>query len=755
MIVLLRWLLPAAACLTALAGLACVAWHRAALAGRAPHPRTVRLARGAWYVQAGLVQVAAAALVQGLVTNRFALDYVYRHSSTDLPLGYRLAALWAGQEGTVLLWAVVSAWLGLALLLTARDWEPTVLAVWSALHLLLLGLLLVRSPLAPVSVAGGPPRDGLGLNPLLQNPWMASHPPLLFAGFAMLGVPFAYAAAGLLRGDPDGWGPRAQGWLLLAWSLLGGGLLLGGYWAYETLGWGGFWGWDPVENSSLVPWLLAGALLHGLVLQPTGGALRRGNMLLAGLTYAAVTGGSYLNRSGVLSDLSVHSFVALSPAFNRALAVFALAPPVGFAGLYLSRHRGLGSGPVSGHLLSRRRLLHLATLLLAAAGGTILLGNAWPLVARLGGATTAVQPVFYNTIFTPLALVLAGLLALAAGADRETPVAALRGPLLIAAVAGGGLAVALPAWALRAAADPDQVPVTAVSLAWLWGLLLALCAGAAAATSAVLRAAWRSEQRLAVGAPLAHLGLLVLIVGVIGSGVYERRMMLSLPRDQAVAFAGYELIYRGLRPAGRGAVVVVEARRGRQASLLTPRLRPGARAGEVLRSPGLRRTWTHDLYLEPGEVRPAEDAVEVILDRRRPARVGDLTVAFEAFDLGGHRPTVEDLRVGVGLRVTRARITTAVKPWFRVRGDEVVPQPAALPGGGTVAVLDLPVQPDGRDRAIRLRFEGLGGARAETLVVQAALKPVASLVWAGGLLLGLGGLLAALRRATAQRGRVS
>ena len=161
------------------------------------------------------------------------------------------------------------------------------------------------------------PPDGKGLNELLHNPWMVIHPPILFVGYALLAVPFAFALAGLWRRDYDGWARQALPWTLAGWSFLGLALLLGGYWAYETLGWGGYWGWDPVENSALVPWLTATALLHALLVQRTSGGFRRASFALAILTYLLVFYATFLTRTGVLSSFSVHSFVEEGPEVDH------------------------------------------------------------------------------------------------------------------------------------------------------------------------------------------------------------------------------------------------------------------------------------------------------------------------------------------------------------------------------------------------------------------------------------------------------
>lgn len=229
----------AIALLVTLAATAC--WFR-----KQGSPGSARLLYG---VSVGLIVAAAAYLLYILLGNRFDYAYVFSYSSRDLPLAYKLSAFWAGQEGSFLLWLLFHALFGLMLLRKSGTAAP-VMAVYSLIQAVLLGLLLVKSPFM---LLAEPRLDGVGLNPLLQDPWMVIHPPILFLGYAALAVPFSYALGALLRGRHQEWLQVATAWTLLAVSCLGAGMFIGGFWAYKVLGWGGYWAWDPVENSSLVP----------------------------------------------------------------------------------------------------------------------------------------------------------------------------------------------------------------------------------------------------------------------------------------------------------------------------------------------------------------------------------------------------------------------------------------------------------------------------------------------------------------------
>ena len=226
-------------------------------------PKAQLVGRGAFIAAAAFVFGIAAVHLTLLLTHRFDINYVYNFSARELPPLYLFATFWAGQEGSFLLWAVWTVVIGTVLAFTSgRTAEPRVMPIFSCVLGFLLVLLAVKSPFAPLAGGGPIPVDGQGLNPLLENPWMVVHPPTLFLGFASLASTFAFAVAALVWGDTQNWVRRAWPWALFSFAVLGFGIMLGGYWAYETLGWGGFWGWDPVENGPLVPWLGITAFLH-------------------------------------------------------------------------------------------------------------------------------------------------------------------------------------------------------------------------------------------------------------------------------------------------------------------------------------------------------------------------------------------------------------------------------------------------------------------------------------------------------------
>ena len=233
---------------------------------------------------------------------------------------YWFPSFWAGQEGSFLLWAFWISVLGIVLATTSGKAERRVMPIYGSVLLFLVVLLAVRSPFVPLDTQGMPvPTEGLGLNPNLENPWMVIHPPTLFLGFSSLTVPFAFALSALFWRDWDGWLRRALPWGLFGFAVLGLAMMMGGYWAYEMLGWGGFWEWDPVENGPFVPWMALIAFLHAAQIQRVRGGFQKPTLFFGLLPFVGAMYESFLTRTGVLSDFSVHSFSELGGAANNLL----------------------------------------------------------------------------------------------------------------------------------------------------------------------------------------------------------------------------------------------------------------------------------------------------------------------------------------------------------------------------------------------------------------------------------------------------
>src|SRR5438309_7301716 len=371
--------------------------------------RLAASAQNALLAAFGAAVAASAVLLIALARHDFSFTYVSQHTSKALPLGYTLTAFWGGQEGSLLLWLLVLCAYGASAVLWTRRIARDLLA-WTVPVLGFVGsffafmLVFVSSPFA-AQVA---PADGAGLNPSLQNPYMAIHPPMLYLGYVGLTVPFAFAMGALLaRRTDERWIIATRRWTLAAWAFLGIGQLLGAHWAYVEIGWGGYYAWDPVENAALMPWLAATAFLHSVMIQEKGGMLRVWNMVLVVLAFCLSIFGTFLTRSGVVQ--SIHSF-SQSPLGSWFLGFICLIT-VGSVGLVFLRLPLLRAKTRLESLVSREATFLYNNLLLVALALTILWGVVYPLLSEAvtGEAATVSKPYynfFLHTFGLPLLLLM-------------------------------------------------------------------------------------------------------------------------------------------------------------------------------------------------------------------------------------------------------------------------------------------------------------------------------------------------------------
>ena len=351
-----------------------------------------------------LIVLASAYLWYLILQNRFDIAYVASYSSIELPTIYKISAFWAGQQGSFLLWLLFHAIAGVILIY--QRVLPSTLTVYHFLQAALTILVLAKSPFDPSEVAI---TDGVGLNPLLQDPWMAIHPPIIFLGYALLAVPFSLSLGTLITEPATrNFLESARRWTLVAWAFLGAGIFVGGYWAYKVLGWGGYWGWDPVENSSLVPWLVSAVLLHLINLSKSKPAVVLLTHLAAIFTYSLVIYGTFLTRSGILGDFSVHSFS--NSNIGLTIAAFNAMVLIGGLVILMQKVQYLPKGKMYESFGERAFLILLGSLLLVFVAVIVWIGMSMPLLTAALDNPAAVDTAFYTKTTSPLALVIAILI---------------------------------------------------------------------------------------------------------------------------------------------------------------------------------------------------------------------------------------------------------------------------------------------------------------------------------------------------------
>jgi len=568
----------------------------------------LRVARPAAVGQFGLTTVAFCCLAWAFLDNDFSVLYVAANSHADLPAGYRFAAVWGGHEGSLLLWLyLLTAWT-LAVALCSRrlplPFVGRVLAVmgWISVGFLLF-LLFLSNPferLMPPAMAG---RD---LNPLLQDPGMIVHPPMLYMGYVGFSVAFAFAIAALLSGELDAmWARWVRPWTLAAWTFLTVGILLGSAWAYYVLGWGGWWFWDPVENASFMPWLAGTALIHSLIVTERRGAFRSWTVLLAICAFSLSILGTFLVRSGVLT--SVHAF-AVDPGRGLYILAFMTVIVGGSLTLYAWRAPtvGLGGGF---SLLSRESLLLSNNVVLTVAAGSVLLGTLYPVALDvLEWGKISIGPPYFEAVFVPLmtpAIFLMGVGPVARWKQAELPDLGRR--LRAAFAVSVATAVLLP----LAMPGPARLGSPMVIL----GLWLAAWSVASAAAHAWQRLAggdggWLRrlgrQPRAWYGMLLAHAGVGVFIAGVTLANGYEVKQELRMELGETREAGGYRFTFASVGPAAgpnysaQRAVFPV-TRGGRPVITLYPEKRLYTVQDMALSQADIDSGFTRDLFVALGE----------------------------------------------------------------------------------------------------------------------------------------------------------
>jgi cytochrome c-type biogenesis protein CcmF len=516
-----------------------------------------RSARRAWvdsgrravYCLAALCVGAFAILESAFLRSDFSYALVAEGSSTSTPTFYKVTAVWATQDGSLLLWVTLLAiFSGAVLFLTRRslrDLAPYAAAVLGAVAAFFLLLVVVwENPFDTLAVA---PQEGAGLNPLLRHPAMMIHPPMLYTGYVGFSIPFAFAIGALVtRRTGADWIRATRRFALVAWTFLGTGILLGALWSYSELGWGGYWAWDPVENASLMPWLVGTAFLHSIMVQEKRGMLKVWNVSLICATFTLALLGTFLVRSGILD--SIHAFGASTIGVQFLIfigCVIALS-----VGLVISRLGDLRSEARLDSLLSREAFFLLNNLVLMALALVILWGTFFPLISEaLTGTEQTVGPPWFNRIVTPLAIVLVLLAGIGPVlAWRRVTVAALRRillvPLALMAVVLAGLL------ALTDAADSTPSLIMFCFVAFVLAVVgQEFWRGASARRNmtgeawprALVRLTGRNRRRY--GGYLVHVGIAVLFGGVAASSAFLEQRDVRLSPGQSVSVGGYDIDY--------------------------------------------------------------------------------------------------------------------------------------------------------------------------------------------------------------------
>jgi len=583
----------------------------AAVAGaRLRRTDVVASSRAAAYAVNVLVVVATAVLLRALLQHDFSLEYVAAYSSSTLPTQYVAAALWGGQQGSLLFWTLLLTTMSTLVHLQNRDRNqalmPYVTTTLMTTAIFFLALtVFVTDPFERLPV---PAREGADLNPLLQNYWMMIHPPSLYLGYVGCSVPFAFGMAALVTGRlGDVWIRTTRRWTLFAWFFLTIGNLLGARWAYEVLGWGGYWAWDPVENAAFMPWLACTAFLHSVMIQEKRNMLKMWNMVLVLLTFTLTIFGTFLTRSGVVS--SVHSFTqsGLGPFFIGFLAVVIA---VSVALLYLRRPLLRSENEIDS-FLSREGAFLFNNLLLVGIAFATFWGTVFPVISEaVRGIKITVGPPFFNKVNTPLGLALLFMIGVGPViAWRRSTARNLRRNFTIPIVAGVLTGVAL----LGAGLVGNYYAIVCFSLAAfvIATIVLEFYRGTRARQAlmgeppATALVHLVNKNRRRYGGYIIHVGVVLAFVGIAASAAFRVEEQRTMRAGDTVEVGGFALTYKGMRQADNPHVAsmlaeIEVARGGRVIATMFPEKRFYKRQQQPTTEVAMRTTWREDLYLVLG-----------------------------------------------------------------------------------------------------------------------------------------------------------
>ena len=753
----------------------------------------VRLGRAAFLTAAAATLGTAVILGTLLVTHRFDVQYVYDHSARAMSPLYYFPSFWAGQEGSFLLWGFWIAILGAVLVFTAGASERRVMPIYGSVLLFLMGMLVIKPPFLPTTDSFGiqvTPTEGLGLNPNLENYWMVIHPPTLFLGFAALTVPFAFALAALGWREWDGWLKRALPWGLFGFAVLGLAMMMGGYWAYEMLGWGGFWEWDPVENGPFVPWMLLLGFLHAAQIQRVRGAFLKPTLLLALLPFSGALYETFLTRTGVLDKFSVHSFSTLGGSANNVLLGVLLAAVLASVGALAWRSKAIPKSETATEDVSSREFGYtMAIVLLTLCAGIAAAGLSAPLLTGIGvklhlaSFQGAVREDYHNKAMFPLAV----LIALGMGVGPHLAWRGKGGANGAKLVWAYGISV-VAALGFVLAAKYVGTPLNGVKLIPQLLLFTASVFTVAANVLLLSRLFPRREQAKSeqaknairpvwtFGGTLSHLGAAVMLLGIVSLVVFVKKdpdVLLVQNRPTAILNGAYTMVYRGMSSDwenDRDNMLLFDVASTSGKERFTARLPFAMRpveggAKKIFGHPAIVHHAGEDLYfaLKDG---PDEFYKTPVMQPKFKLgdvkTIGPYTVEFMRFDnpMGalvratGQVPDV--FPVSAVLRVTYKGVTSLISPKFIQYKSNPNPKSPELklPGGWLVGFAGMNAGSSDQanpgagatSEAATITMREDSGPPSQAFELEVTTRPMISLVWIGTLLLFFGGLVSMRRR---------
>ena len=745
------------------------------------------LAVRAYYAFLTFTVLAVVDLYYLFFTHNYAFKYIYQYSERSQPFEYIVSAFWGGQEGTYLLWLALCGFWGLLVMRRGGRYANYGMAFYSLVNLFLLVLLVKLSPFALMPQAAP---DGLGLNQLLRDYWMVIHPPIMFTGFAATAIPFALALAAMIKNDYTDWVRRAFPWVATVALFLAAGNILGGYWAYKTLGWGGYWAWDPVENTSMVPWLTSLALLHGLIIERRSGSLRKINLLLSALLFLEVIYGTFLTRSGVLADFSVHSFTDLGINVNLIFFMglfFAIT-----VGVFLWRVRSIKSEPINYNFYSKEFNLVASVAVLFAFALIVLFWSSLPILSGwFSSEPRAAEIATYNRFAVPLTILMALLVTvvpIARFKDYRVEGFGKKSLTVLAATALLGFGVfyllldasivfavmftiIVSAMVIYLFNPEFRKPFLPALILFVVTIVISLLAGvrdylilmfyataAMAALANLIHLVGYFPGRIkSMASPLAHFGFGIMLIGVMASSAFDSSQRVSIPRggsataDQFGAQLGYNGMAHQLDYPNNELLITLDEGSGPRE--VRPQLYYSARMDGIMRRPYISRNFAYDLYLAPQQIMAGDEDDGLVMHDGDTKEVAGVKITFTGFDvvtpesgeMGG-----AGMSVTANLEVNNYGTVSRIGPTIRQATDESG-RPAMVNEPGKIVVdgheYDVEIAKIfADDGTVVLNIPGLTGGAPDQLVLDVSKKPMINMVWFGTTLILIGSILSIYRR---------
>lgn len=722
--------------------------------------KLLKIGRLFFHITVISVILASVFLMYLILTHQYQYAYVWEESNSELQLPLLISTFYAGQEGSFMLWTFFTAVIGIFLqgYVSKEDrLEPQVMSIYSLVLAFLSLIIIFKSPFKYIWEAfpkeveqGFMPPDGRGLNPLLQNFWMVIHPPTLFIGFSSLAVPFAFAIGALMKNKYDKWIVYSMPWLLFSGGVLGLGIMMGGYWAYSILGWGGYWAWDPVENSSLIPWIIAVAGIHTMLVQKKNGGYKKTNLILSILAFLLVLYSTFLTRSGILGDSSVHSFVDPGAEVYLALIIFISSFVLISIVAILVRLKDLQSPTKeTSAFFTRESFLFMGSIALCASALVITAGTSMPLISK-----ASIDTNFYNTWNLPLAIIILVISGLSIFLEwkktgREKFLANIFQPFIYALIVTIVLVVV----------GVKNVAMILFLFASLFTFFINLIM--------VLRKL--KTKKFTFGGALAHVGIALFFIGVVSSSKYSEEVNLSLELDKPMEAFGYTFTYTGAEPfidannkSDTMYYMNVKVEKGSKEMTMKPIMYYSKFSQGIMKNPDIANFFKKDLYISPMSYEePQFFSKDQLFDFKKgeTKKIGDLEIQFKDFDfgniqMGGKEMASGNYTLGATLNITNGKDKETISPKLNAVNGEQSSVKAQLKdnpdyefyfvnmklggeeqGGSqaTIAVVDLKSQPN-------------GSMKNETLVANVAIKPFIWVLWTGVIILVIGFFISVYRR---------